>query len=107
VKQRRRRHWTGPTLLSDFQTYGDRKTGLRDWRRLLVPGGHVAMTEVCWMKPDPPPDCAAFWAQEYPAIRDASTLLAVIGECGYDTVDHFALPPSSWWDDYYRPSSRT
>ena len=39
---------------------------LLDWRRLLVPGGHMAVTEVCWTKPDPPPDCAAFWASEYP-----------------------------------------
>lgn len=79
------------------------EAGLREWRRLLVPGGHMAVTEVCWRKPDPPPDCAAFWAQEYPAIRDASALLAVIGECGYETVGHFALPPSSWWEDYYGP----
>jgi len=79
------------------------EAGLRDWRRLLVPDGYMAVTEVCWMKPDPPADCAAFWAKEYPAIRDASTLLAVIDEYGYETVNHFTLPPSSWWDDYYRP----
>jgi SAM-dependent methyltransferase len=82
------------------------EAGLREWHRLLAPGGHMAVTEVCWTKPDPPPDCAAFWAQEYPAIRDASALLKIIGECGYDTVGHFALPPSSWWDDYYRPLQR-
>ena len=29
--------------------------------------------------------------------------LATIEACGYETVGHFALPPSSWWDDYYRP----
>jgi SAM-dependent methyltransferase len=79
------------------------EAGLRDWRRLLAPGGHMAMTEVCWMKPDPPPECATFWANEYPAIRNASTLLALIDECGYETLGHFALPPSAWWDDYYRP----
>ena len=79
------------------------EAALRGWRHLLVPGGHIAVTEACWMKPDPPPDCAAFWAQEYPAIRDVSVLLAVIRECGYEAVGHFALPPSSWWDDYYRP----
>jgi len=79
------------------------ETALREWRRLLVPGGYMAVTEVCWTRPDPPGDCAAFWAQEYPAIRDVSTLLRVIDECGYDTVCHFPLPPSSWWDDYYRP----
>ena len=79
------------------------EAALRDWRRLLVPHGHMAVTEVCWTKPDPPPECTAFWAQEYPAIRDVSTLLAVIAECGYETIGHFTLPPSSWWDDYYRP----
>jgi SAM-dependent methyltransferase len=79
------------------------EAGLRDWRPLLAPGGHIAVTEACWMKPDPPPDCAAFWAQEYPAIRDSSALLTIIAECGYETAGHFALPSSSWWEDYYRP----
>ena len=32
------------------------EAGLRAWRPLLVPGGHMAVTEVCWSKPDPPPN---------------------------------------------------
>jgi SAM-dependent methyltransferase len=79
------------------------EAGLREWRRLLVPGGHIALTEACWTKSDPPGDCLAFWAQEYPAIRVAPALLTAIDECGYDTIGHFTVPPSSWWDDYYRP----
>jgi SAM-dependent methyltransferase len=79
------------------------EAGLREWRRLLAPGGHLAVTEVCWRRPDPPPACAAFWAEEYPAIRDVASRLATIDACGYETVGHFSLPPSSWWDDYYRP----
>jgi SAM-dependent methyltransferase len=79
------------------------EAGLREWRRLLAPGGHVVVSEACWMKPDPPPECSAFWAREYPAIRSTSALLEAIDECGYETVGHFPLPPSSWWDDYYRP----
>jgi SAM-dependent methyltransferase len=77
--------------------------GLRSWRRLLAPGGHVAVTEACWLRPDPPPECAAFWAAEYPAIRDVAACLTSIAACGYETVGRFALPASSWWDDYYRP----
>ena len=71
---------------------------LRMWRHLLVPGGHIAVTEACWMRPDPPPDCAAFWAQEYPAIRDAPALLSVIERCGYETVDRFVFEvnPVAW-----------
>jgi SAM-dependent methyltransferase len=77
------------------------ETGLREWRRLLAPGGHMAVTEVCWTRPDPPPECAAFWASEYPAIRDVRTRLETIERCGYDLAGHFTLPPSSWWNDYY------
>ena len=78
-------------------------TGLREWRRLLAPGGHIALTEVCWIRSDPPAECAAFWAHEYPAIADVPARLATIAECGYETIGHFTLPPTSWWDDYYRP----
>jgi SAM-dependent methyltransferase len=79
------------------------EAGLRGWRPLLAPGGHLAMTEVCWSRPEPPPECAEFWAREYPAIRDTAMRLKTISECGYDIVGHFSLPASSWWDDYYRP----
>ena len=82
------------------------ETGLRDWRRLLGRGGHAALTEVCWRKPNPPAECAAFWNREYPAIRDAPALLAAIDACGYETLGHFPLPASAWWDDYYCPLQR-
>ena len=87
----------GAVYLAGFEA------GLRDWCRLLAPGGHVAVTEVCWTRNSPPPECAAFWEQEYPAIRDVADRLAAMAACGYDTVGHFTLPASSWWDDYYRP----
>ena len=79
------------------------EAGLRDWRRLLTRNGHVALTEVCWRKPEPPAACAAFWNREYPAIRDTSALLETIEAGGYETVEHFPLPAAAWWDDYYRP----
>ena len=79
------------------------RSGLRDWRPLLRPGGHVAFTQVCWHKPNPPAACVAFWEREYPAIRDTATLLEAIDACGYETMGHFPLPASAWWEDYYRP----
>lgn len=80
--------------------------GLRAWRSLLAPGGHVVVSEACWMRPDPPLACAAFWNAEYPAIRDVATIVDRIPSCGYDLVAHFPLPASSWWDDYYAPLER-
>jgi SAM-dependent methyltransferase len=79
------------------------ETGLREWRRFLVPGGYLALTEVCWTKRDAPEECLAFWSREYSAIRETSLLLEAIAQAGYETVGHFPLPRSAWWDDYYRP----
>jgi SAM-dependent methyltransferase len=80
--------------------------GLRDWYRLLAPDGHIVLTEVCWRSPDPPQECASFWAQEYPAIRDVPARLGAIEECGYQLIGHFPLPATAWWDDYYGPLQR-
>jgi SAM-dependent methyltransferase len=77
--------------------------GLKAWRRLLKPGGHLAVTEACWLTADRPAECAAFWASEYPAIRNVAANLAAIERCGYEPRGHFALPGSSWWDEYYTP----
>jgi SAM-dependent methyltransferase len=82
------------------------ETGLREWRRLLVPGGHMAVTEVCWTKPDPPAELKAFWSEQYPSIREVPALLAAITECGFELVGHFSLPRASWWDEYYGPLQR-
>jgi SAM-dependent methyltransferase len=82
------------------------ETGLTEWRRLLRPAGHLVVSEACWMRPNPPSECAAFWAAEYPAIRPVETLLGVVDACGWETVAHFSLPPASWWTDYYGPLQR-
>jgi SAM-dependent methyltransferase len=82
------------------------ENGLREWRRLLVPGGHLALTEVCWTKPEPPAELEAFWAGQYPAIRELPALEAAIAHCGYHVLGHFPLPRSSWWDEYYAPLQR-
>ena len=79
------------------------EAALRNWRPMLKRGGHIMISEVCWTKPDPPPECVAFWKQEYPAISSVSSLLATIATCGYATVGHFTLPASSWWTEFYRP----
>jgi SAM-dependent methyltransferase len=82
------------------------EAALRSWRRLLAPGGHLAVSEVCWTRPDPPRECAAFWDELYPSIRDVPSLLATIAACGYETVGHFMLPTAAWWDSYYGPLER-
>lgn len=77
--------------------------GLREWKRLLKPGGYLAITEAAWFKPNPPTEVFDFWNREYPAIRSIDDNLQAISDAGYALVGHFRLPDSSWWTEYYTP----
>lgn len=77
--------------------------GLTQWRRLLRPGGFLAVTEVSWLVDDRPEEVHAFWAANYPAIRNIEGNLQVIAEAGYRACRHLVLPESAWWVGYYIP----
>ncbi len=74
--------------------------GLKQWKRLLKPGGFLAFTESAWIRPDPPKEVRDFW-QIYPALTDIAGNLEIIRDAGYESIGHFVLPASDWWDHYY------
>jgi SAM-dependent methyltransferase len=77
--------------------------GLRLWRPLLAPGGCVAVSECSWLCADPPAEAAAFFRAGYPGMAGIEENLGRARAAGFDPVDHFALPPTAWWDEYYGP----
>lgn len=77
--------------------------GLRTWRPLLKPGGHVAATEITWLKPNPPQEIVSFWTADYSGMSDIKGNQERISAAGYQEIDHFVLPSSSWWTEYYTP----
>jgi serine/threonine-protein kinase HipA len=78
------------------------RAGLERWKSLLAPGGHLAVTEVAWLREDRPADLVAFWNEEYPAIASREEHRAEIAAAGYEWIADFPLPESDWWDTYYR-----
>jgi hypothetical protein len=77
------------------------REGLTACRSLLAPGGGLAASEMCWLRPDPPATCRQFFAAAYPALADIETNLASIRACGYEVIGHFPQPESAWWELYY------
>jgi ubiquinone/menaquinone biosynthesis C-methylase UbiE len=76
---------------------------LTAWKQLLKPGGCIAVSELVWLRSDPPCEVAEFFGSEYPAMTDVETNLETVRRCGYEPLGHFTFPDADWWDDYYRP----
>ena len=52
--------------------------GVRDWRRLLKPGGVLVASEITWTTATRPDAIEAFWNAAYPEIDVASAKLGVL-----------------------------
>ena len=77
--------------------------GLREWKRLLTGKGYLVVSELCWLKLDPPEEVKKFLMEEYPPIKTIKGNLETIKKAGYRVISHFVLPKESWWTHYYKP----
>jgi len=77
--------------------------GLKEWKEYIKPGGYLVASEISWLREDIPQELKDFWESEYPGIGGIKTNLAIIKKSGYLPVEHFTLPKSGWWNDYYNP----
>jgi SAM-dependent methyltransferase len=79
------------------------REGLTTCHSILTPGGRLAVSELCWLRPDPPAECRGFFSEVYPAMTDVDAALAVIRACDYELLGHFTVPESTWWTSYCHP----
>jgi SAM-dependent methyltransferase len=79
-------------------------TGIEAWRPFLPPGGVIAVSEITWLRPDPPEEIRQHWNSEYPEIARASEKIAVLERAGYDLLGYLVLPSTNWLDNYYEPT---
>lgn len=77
--------------------------GLSTWRRLLVPGGHMVVSELCWLRDDPPAEVKAFFEAEGADVTGMDARRRDIADNGYRLVGDFVLPSVGWWENYYVP----
>ena len=81
--------------------------GLSTWRRLLVPGGHLVVSELCWLSGAPPAEAKAFFEAEGADVTDLDSRRKAIADNGYRLVGDFVLPRVGWWENYYLPLGAT
>ena len=78
--------------------------GVEAWRRFLRSGSCLAVSEITWLRPDPPADIMEFWEKEYSEMATAAQKIAILERAGYDLHGYLVLPPTCWIDNYYRPT---
>lgn len=76
-------------------------TAVRDWQRLLAPGGAMMISACVWTTDAPSAGARDFWDRNgSPRTRPETTAAAVAAGC---TVSALLLHPDSDWDTYYVP----
>jgi len=72
------------------------ENALRTWRPLLRPGGCLVATELVWFVAEPAERARAFFAGEYPDMRDEATRIHQAQSAGYELLSSFRLPADDW-----------
>ena len=77
--------------------------GLREWCRLIRPGGFLVVHDMAWLRAEPPQACLDHVQGMFPGIRSVPAHLEAIPRQGYGLLGHFSLPEDVWQLDYYGP----
>lgn len=77
--------------------------GLATWRRLLVPGGYVVVSEFCWLSDNPPAEMYELFLDGPSDVGDVEARRKAVAESGYRLLGDFVLPGVGWWENYYVP----
>lgn len=74
--------------------------GLTTWRRLLKPGGVVAVTECSWLVASRLPS-TDYIRENFPDIGTPAAKVRILENAGYIPLAHFILPQSCWTEHYF------
>lgn len=78
--------------------------GLKEWRRLVRPGGYIVVSEATWLctKEQAPKECREFWDGAYPTMGTIGENIEAAFNLGYKLIGTLVLPEACWWE-YYTP----
>ena len=82
------------------------REAVSSWKRLLKPGGYLALSDLVWFTRTPTEECREYFAHQYPAMVHEEEAQQMIRDAGYTILDTFRLPDAAWWDHFYTPLSR-
>lgn len=80
--------------------------GIDYLQKYLKSGGWLVVSDLCWIDKNAPEELHKYWNEIYPDIKEIDENIQIIKDNGYTFKDHFTLPDSGWWDNFYNPLSK-
>lgn len=80
--------------------------GMYEWRPFLKPGGHIAVSEFCWLTQERPAEIRKYATDNGITPATVEENLLIMEQAGYAPQAHFVLPATCWTDEYFGPISR-
>jgi len=81
-------------------------SAIRCWRRFVVAGGCIVLTEATWLTSERSAEAVNFWMRAYPSMASIEENVARARAEGLTVLDWFVLPEQDWWRDYLDPLER-
>ena len=82
------------------------ENGLKTIWPLMKPGAYAVLSDMNYLKPDPPRELTEFMQTECPDMISKEANLDLIHKSDFNLVDHFELGKEGHWDTYYEPLQR-
>lgn len=82
------------------------ENGVKQWRRLLKPGGILAVSELTWLTASRPAGLEDPWHAQCAGVGTASSKLAMLERSGYAPMGYFTVGEHCWLEAYYLPTQQ-
>jgi len=77
--------------------------GINEWRKFLITGGYIAVSEASWFTKERPAEIDEFWKDAYPEIDTIPNKVVQMQKAGYIPVATFILPENCWTEHFFAP----
>lgn len=77
--------------------------GISYLKKFLKPGGKIVVSDLTWIKDNPPDEVFWYWKENYPDMKGIQENIKSMEKAGFKNIVYFEMGKDGFWDNYYKP----